>query len=93
DLSGYAVVLNAKYPFELLGFKNSLSLNYEAQIDRDKAHQALFSYDSYGHQIITTLQTNLTDSVFSKIYVTHYDSWGSQYNDGIEYGVSVGYQF
>lgn len=93
DLSGYAVVLNAKYPFEFLGFKNSLSLNYEAQIDRDKAHQALFSYDSYGHQIITTLQTNLTDSVFSKIYVTHYDSWGSQYNDGIEYGVSVGYQF
>ena len=93
DLSGYALVVNAKYPFELLGAKHSLSLNYEAQIDRDKAHQELFSYESYGHQIITTLQTNLTDSIYTKLHLTHYDSWGAQYNDGIEYGVSVGYQF
>jgi hypothetical protein len=93
DLSGYAVVLNAKYPFDFLGFNHSLSLNYEAQIDRDEVHQELFSYNSYGHQIITTIQTKLTDSIYSKLHLTHYDSWGSQYNDGLEYGISIGYQF
>ncbi|WP_345875274.1 outer membrane protein OmpK [Shewanella algae] len=93
DISGYALVLNAKYPLSFAGLKHNLSVNYEAQIDRDEEHQKLFSYDSYGHQIILGWQTQFTDAFYGKLHLTQYDSWGAQYNDGIEYGLAFGYQF
>ena len=92
-LSGYAAVINASYPFSGLGLKNSVSVNYEGQFDRDEEHMSTLGYANYGHQIITTLKTSITDSFYTKLHVTHFDSWGATPNDGIEYGVAVGFSF
>jgi hypothetical protein len=92
-ISGYAAVINASYPFSAIGLKHSLSVNYEGQIDRDEDHMSTLGYDSYGHQIITTLKTSMTESFYTKLHMTHFDSWGSAPNDGIEYGVAVGFTF
>ncbi|WP_076411890.1 outer membrane protein OmpK [Shewanella sp. UCD-KL12] len=92
-ISGYAAVINARYPFSALGLKHSLSVNYEGQFDRDEQHMSTLGYASYGHQLITTLKTSMTDSFYTKLHMTHFDSWGSTANDGIEYGVAVGFTF
>ncbi|MEC4728972.1 outer membrane protein OmpK [Shewanella sp. D64] len=92
-LSGYAAVINASYPFSALGLKHSLAVNYEGQFDRDEEHMSTLAYDSYGHQIITTLKTSISQSFYTKLHLTHFDSWGAAPNDGIEYGVSVGFTF
>ncbi|EDQ01877.1 outer membrane protein OmpK [Shewanella benthica] len=92
-LSGYAVVINVRYPFSAMGLKHSLSVNYEGQIDRDEDHMSTLGYASYGHQIITTLKTSVSDSFYTKLHLTQFDSWGAAPNDGIEYGVSVGFKF
>jgi hypothetical protein len=92
-ISGYAAVINARYPFSTMGLKHSLSVNYEGQFDRDEEHMSTLGYASYGHQIITTLKTSITESFYTKLHMTHFDSWGSTPNDGIEYGVAVGFTF
>ncbi|WP_025821366.1 outer membrane protein OmpK [Shewanella marina] len=92
-MSGYATVLNLRYPLTVLGLKNMLSLNYEGQFDRATEHQHLLGYRSYGHQIITTLKTNISKSIYSKLHITHFDSWGSTPRGGIEYGVAIGMNF
>ena len=92
-ISGYAAVINARYPFAALGLKHSLSVNYEGQFNRDEEHMNTLGYASYGHQIITTLKTSITDSFYTKLHLTQFDSWGVTPNDGIEYGVAIGYTF
>ncbi|QFU24536.1 outer membrane protein OmpK [Shewanella eurypsychrophilus] len=92
-ISGYAAVINARYPFSAMGLKHSLSVNYEGQFDRDEEHMSTLGYASYGHQIITTLKTSMTESFYTKLHMTHFDSWGATPNDGIEYGVAVGFSF
>lgn len=92
-LSGYAAVINARYPFSAMGLKHSLSVNYEGQIDRDEDYMSTLGYASYGHQIITTLKTSVSDSFYTKLHLTQFDSWGAAPNDGIEYGVAVGFNF
>lgn len=92
-ISGGAVVINAIYPMQAFNLKHRLSVNYEGQFARDDEHKSTLGYDSYGHQIITTFKTSLTDTVYTKLHLTHFDSWGSSPNDGIEYGVAIGFNF
>lgn len=92
-VSGYAAVINARYPLAFAGLKHSLSINYEGQMDRDRDHMSTLGYDSYGHQLITTLKTNISGSFYTKLHLTHFDSWGSVPNDGIEYGAAIGFTF
>ncbi|USD38124.1 MULTISPECIES: outer membrane protein OmpK [Ferrimonas] len=92
-LSGGAAVINARYPFALAGLKHSLTVNYEGQFGRDDEHKQTLGYDSYGHQLITTLKTNLTESLYTKLHLTQFDSWGATPNDGIEYGIAIGMSF
>ncbi|WP_028109163.1 outer membrane protein OmpK [Ferrimonas futtsuensis] len=92
-LSGGAAVINARYPLQFLGLKHSLSLNYEGQFGRDDEHKATLGYDSYGHQIITTLKTSLGEGIYTKLHLTQFDSWGATPNDGIEYGLAIGFSF
>lgn len=92
-LSGYAAVVNVRYPFVVMGVKNILQVYYEGQFDRARQHQRVFDYRGYGHQLITSLKVNLTDMLYARLYLTQFDSWASTPNDGIEYGASGGISF
>lgn len=92
-MSGYAAVFNLRYPFAAMGVKNTLLIYYEGQFDRAPQHKKVFAYRDYGHQLITTLKTNITDTIYTKLHVTQFDSWAATPKGGIEYGVAVGINF
>ncbi len=88
--SGYFALVNLRYPFSLLGHSNAFSIAYNGQFDRAGAHQAVFRYQDYGHQLVNTLKTELTDRLYTKLYLTHLDSIGATPFGNLEYGFAIG---
>ncbi|QIZ77604.1 porin [Ferrimonas lipolytica] len=92
--SGGVGNINMSFRDTLLDWPTLFSLDYTTQFARDEEHAAVFNYDEdYGHQIIASMATNLSDDVFIKANLKHYKSWGCTPNDGVEYGFSIGYVF
>lgn len=93
-MSGGVANFNASYRGSLFDTPTSFSFDYITQFARDEKHAAIFNYDKdYGHQIIAAMTNELTKSIYTKFSARHYKSWGCTPNDGIEYGVAIGYRF
>lgn len=93
-MSGGVANINTAYKTQLFGLPLGLSLDYITQFARNEEHAAVFNYDkNYGHQIILAAKADLNSSLYAKLAVKDYKSWGATPNDGQEYSVSVGYKF
>ncbi|MGI3003528.1 outer membrane protein OmpK [Shewanella algae] len=93
-LSGVVLNGNSYYDLPVLPKGWKLNLDYTAAFGRDHEHAAVFGYDTdYGHQLFAALSGPLIRDLNLKLQLTHYQSWGTAPNDGLEYSVAVNYAF
>ncbi|WP_345848697.1 hypothetical protein [Shewanella algae] len=93
-LSGVVLNGNSYYDLPVLPKGWKLNLDYTAAFGRDREHAAVFGYDDdYGHQLFAAVSGPLAQDLSLKLQLTHYKSWGTAPNDGLEYSFSLRYAF